>query len=110
MGTALRSLSNRSMRSSSESMGILLQGSCWEFDANDPPSSMILQQLFLMGLKKEMLYCLFRQEKHLPGRVMQQAIPRPLRAAHQKSNKGERCDRSIEQSQPLFHLPLQEMK
>src|SRR5216683_2545106 len=99
MGTALRSLSNRSMRSSSESMGILLQGSYWECDANDPPGSMILQQLFLMGLKKEMLYCLFRQKKHLPGRVMQQAIPRPLRATEQIGEKSERGDRQIEQSQ-----------
>jgi len=91
-------------------MGILLQGSCWEFDANDPPGSMIFQQLFLMGLKEEMLYCLFREEKRPPGWVMQQAITRPLRAAEQKGDKSERCDRQIEQSQPLFHLPLQEMK
>src|SRR5947207_9525672 len=110
MGSALRSLSNRSMRSSSESMGILLQAGCWECDANDPPGSMIFQQLLLMGLKKEMLYCLFRQEEHLPGWVMQQTIARPLCAAEQKGDKSKRCDGQIEQSQSLFHLPLQEMK
>jgi hypothetical protein len=41
---------------------------------------------------------------------MQQTITRPLRAAEQKGDKSERCDWQIEQSQPLFHLPLQEMK
>ena len=71
---------------------------------------MIFQQLLLMGLEEEMLYCLFGEEKHSPGWVMQQAITRPLRAAEQKSEKSERCDRQIERSQPLFHLPLQEMK
>src|SRR6266699_397028 len=106
MGTALRSLSNRSMRSSSESMGILLQGGCWECDANDPPGSMIFQKLLLMGLKEEMLHCLFREEKHPPGWIMKQAITRPLRAVEQKSQKSERCDGQIEQRQPLFHLPL----